>query len=198
LLKSAGFRQDEKGRLEDPGGVAVGFSVVSSAGNAPRAQIATILQNDLAKLGMDVHVVPLESHSIIDRVFRTHDYDTCVLGLVSADADPNPEMNVWLWNGNMHLWNLTEHQPEWPWEAEIDRLMRQQSTTLVFENRKRLYDRVQWLVQENLPLICMVSPDVLVGAGNDLGNFSPTVLGDYTLWNVDQIFLRQDQGRKRQ
>ena len=96
----------------------------------------------------------------------------------------------------MHLWNLLESKPESAWESEIDHLMRQQSTTLQFEQRKRLYDRVQLLVEENLPLICIVSPDVLIGGKNQLGNFKPTVLGDHTLWNVDQIFLRWHSKRE--
>src|SRR5205807_437093 len=130
---------------------------------------------DLAQLGMNVSIVPLESRSVLDRVFKTHDYDACVLGLVSGDTDPNPEMNVWLSTGTMHLWNLVEHHPVSSWEAEIDRLMREQSTSLNLEKRKRIYDRVQLLVEENLPLICIVSPDVLVGAKANLGNFKPTI-----------------------
>jgi peptide/nickel transport system substrate-binding protein len=195
LLEAAGFHWDSKGLLTDSNGKLVEFSIITSAGNAPRKQIATILQSDLAQLGMKVDVVPLESRSLVDRVFKTHDYDACMLGLVSGDADPNPEMNVWLVTGSMHVWNLVEHQPE-PWEAEIDRLMREQATTLSFQERKRLYDRVQLLVEENLPIICIVSPDVLVGGRNALGNFNPVILGDYTLWNVDQLFLRHDQGLK--
>jgi peptide/nickel transport system substrate-binding protein len=191
LLKNAGFHWDGQGNLADANGETVRFSIITSSGNAARTQIATMIQSDLAQLGMDVNVIPLEPRSVVDRVFNTHDYDACMLGLVSGDTDPNPEMNVWLSNGSMHLWNLAERQPDSPWEAEIDRLMREQSTTLNLPQRKRLYDRVQLLVQENLPLTCIVSPDVLVGGKSDLGNFRPTILGDYTLWNVDQIFLRQ-------
>ena len=196
LLEAAGFHWDSKGILIDSDGKPVEFSVITNAGNAARTQIATIVQSDLAELGMQVQVVRLESRSLLDRVFNSHDYEACVLGLVSGDADPNPEMNVWLSNGSMHLWNLVERQPEWPWEAEIDHLMRQQATTLNFAERKRLYDRVQLLVGENLPLICIVSPNVLVGGKSDLGNFNPTVLGDYVLWNADQLFFRHDQGFK--
>jgi peptide/nickel transport system substrate-binding protein len=196
LLESAGFHRDRNGNIADAEGNAVRFSIITNAGNAARSQIATIVQSDLAQLGMSVEVVPLESRSVIERVFKTHDYDACVLGLVSGDTDPNPEMNVWLSGGSMHLWNLLESKPESAWESEIDHLMRQQSTTLQFEQRKRLYDRVQLLVQENLPLICIVSPDVLIGGKNQLGNFKPTVLGDHTLWNVDQIFLRRHSKRE--
>lgn len=196
LLQAAGYSWNSEGSLRDTGNEAVEFSIITNAGNAARTQIATIVQSDLAQLGMQVQVVRLESRSLLDRIFTSHDYEACVLGLVSGDADPNPEMNVWLSNGSMHLWNLAERQPEWPWEAEIDHLMRQQATTLIFADRKRLYDRVQLMVAENLPLICIVSPNVLVGAKSDLGNFSPTVLGDYVLWNADQLFFRHDQGLK--
>lgn len=191
LLKGAGFQWDSKGSLTDANGETVRFSIITSSSNVARTQIATIVQSDLAQLGMNVNVVPLEPRSVTDRVFKTHDYDACVLGLVSGDTDPNPEMNVWLSSGSMHLWNLVEHQSVSSWEAEIDHLMREQSTRLDLQERKRAYDRVQLLVEENLPLICIVSPNVLVGGKTNLGNFKPTILGDYTLWNVDQLFLRQ-------
>lgn len=193
LLAAAGFHWHGAGALTDPSGNPVQFSIMTSAENTLRTQIATILQGDLAQLGMDVHVVPLEFHSVLDRVFKTHDYDSCVLGLVSGDADPNPEMNVWLSSGSMHLWNLGEIRPESPWEAEIDRLMDEQATTLDFQTRKRLYDRVQLLVEEDLPIICVVSPDVLVGSKSGLGNFNPAVLCDCALWNTDQLFWRHGQ-----
>jgi ABC-type transport system substrate-binding protein len=77
------------------------------------------------------------------------------------------------------------------WEEEIDRLMRQQMITPGYEQRKRMYDRVQQLVWENLPLICLVSPNVLVGATERLGNFHPAILSHYTLWNAEELFLRR-------
>lgn len=191
LLQDAGFQWDRQGALRDPQGAAVEFSIITSVGNTARNQIATIIQNDLTRLGMQVHVTPLEFRSLLDRIFRTHDYEACVLGLVSGDADPNPEMNVWLSNGSMHLWNLAERPPLPAWQAEIDRLMREQAVTLNVQKRKRLYDRVQALVEQNLPLICIVSPDVLVGGRSNLGNFNPAILGDHTLWNADEIYLRR-------
>jgi peptide/nickel transport system substrate-binding protein len=193
LLQSAGFHWDREGTLKDSNDNSVQFSIISSAEDPLRTQIATILQSDLVKVGMNVQVVPLDFHSVLDRVFETHDYSACLLGLVSGDTDPNPEMNVWLSSGSMHLWNLTERHPQTPWEAEIDRLMREQAVTLNFQERKRLYDQVQLLVEKYLPLICIVSPDVLVGSKTGLGNFNPAILCEHTLWNVDQLFWRGGQ-----
>ena len=127
---------------------------------------------------------------------NSRQYEACILGLVSGDADPNPEMNVWLSSGGSHLWNPGQNQPMTPWEAEIDRLMRQQMTTLDHAERKRLYDRVQQIAAENLPLICLASPDILVAARKNLGNFQPAVVDHYTLWNAEQLYWRQPSGAR--
>jgi peptide/nickel transport system substrate-binding protein len=146
---------------------------------------------------MDVHVVPLEFRSLLDRVLQTYDYDACLLTLAAGDADPNPDMNVWLSSGGNHLWHPAQKVPATPWEAEIDRLMRQQMVTSKYAERKRLFDRVQEILMENLPLIPLVSPDILVGARNGLGNFRPALLDHYTLWNIEELYWRSAAGTRR-
>jgi len=63
---------------------------------------------------MRVLVVPLEFRSLVDRVTQSKEYDACLLGLVSFDADPNSDMNVWLSSGGMHLWNPSQAHPATP------------------------------------------------------------------------------------
>jgi peptide/nickel transport system substrate-binding protein len=193
LLESAGFRWDSDGKLLGPNGERVAFSIATSAGNQQRTQMATLIQNDLDQLGMRVSVVPLEFRALLDRLFETHDYEACVMGLGNGDADPNPEMNVWLSGGGTHLWSPSEPKPATAWEAEIDRLMEEQMTTLDVRSRKRMYDRVQELLAENPPLIFLASPNILVGAKVALGNFRPAVLDPYTLWNVEELFWQPAQ-----
>jgi len=189
LLKAAGFSWKSDGTLVDGSGDPVEFSIVTSASNAQRTQMATIIQDDLKQLGMKVQVVPLEFRAVLDRVFQTHDFEASVLALGGGDVDPNTKMNVLVSSGASHMWDLGESQPSTPWEAEIDRLMKQQISTLKFTDRNRLYGRVQQLVYENLPLICIASPNILVGAKTTVGNFQPAILDHYTLWNVDQLFV---------
>jgi hypothetical protein len=57
---------------------------------------------------------------------------------------------------------------------------------------------VQSLVAEYLPVICLVSPNVLVGVKNDVGNFQPAILEPTTLWNADEIFRMAAQAGARQ
>jgi peptide/nickel transport system substrate-binding protein len=108
----------------------------------------------------------------------------------TADADPNPDIAVYVSSGGNHLWNPKQSSPGSPWEAEIDALMRKQQVTLKYEDRKRLFDRVQEIMAEYQPMIPLVSPNILVGSRQDLGNFRPALLEPYTLWNLDQLYWR--------
>jgi peptide/nickel transport system substrate-binding protein len=190
LLREAGFTWNRDGALLDPAHRNVEFSIVAPSSSPERVQIATIVQDDLRQLGMNVRVVPLEFRAMLDRLFNSRDYDAAVLGLGGGDADPTAEMNVWLSSGGTHIWNLGQSRPATPWEAEIDDLMRRQLTATRYNTRKKLYDRVQEIVAERLPIICIASPHVLVGAKNGLGNFRPAVLDHHTLWNVEEIYWR--------
>lgn len=190
LLKSAGYSWNAAGQLQDPRGRAVEFSIVTSSSNSQRMKMATLLQDDMAHLGMQVHVVPLEFRALVDRVFQSFDYDAAIMGLGGGDADPNPEMNVWAFNGTSHLWHLGEAQPATDWERELDQLMQQQMVTLDYAKRKQLYDRAQQLIAENLPFIFLGTPHILASANARVGNFHPALLDPYTLWNADELFVR--------
>jgi len=190
LLKSAGYSWNSAGQLLDGARRPVEFSIITSSSNSQRMKMATLLQDDLSHLGMQVHVVPLEFRAMIDRVFQSFDYDAAIMGLGGGDADPNPEMNVWAFSGTSHLWHLGETKPATDWERELDQLMQQQMVTLDYAKRKQLYDRAQQLIAENLPLIFLGTPNILAGANARVGNFHPAVLDPYTLWNADELYVR--------
>jgi peptide/nickel transport system substrate-binding protein len=191
LLKAAGFSWNKSGQLIDSTGTPVEFTIISSSSNAQRMKMATLIQDDLGQLGMTVHLVPLEFRAMLNRIFQSFDYEAAIMGLGGGDADPNPEMNVWLSSGSSHLWHLGETRPATEWEREIDELMQQQMVTIDYQKRKQLYDRAQQLISENLPFIFLATPDVLVGARRDVGNFHPALLDSYTLWNADQLYLHE-------
>ena len=198
LLKEAGFSWSDwangDNALVDPDGKPVKFSILTSSSNAERTKMATLIQDDLKQLGMQAQVAPLEFRSLVDRVTQSKEYEACLLGLVSLDADSNSDLSVWLSGGGTHLWNPSQTHPATPWEAEIDRLMEQQLVTPGYAARKKLYDRVQEILTDNQPMIFLASPHVLAGAKNTIGNFHPAVLEPYVLWNVEQLFLRSGTG----
>ena len=191
LLKAAGFSWKD-GDLLDRKGNAVAFSILVSASNRQRIKMAALIQEDLRELGIQTSVVTLEFRTMLDRVFKRRDYDTALMAVESGDADPNSDINVWLSDGNMHVWNLSG-RANTAWEEEIDRLMRLQMATLDPTARRKLYDRVQEVVARQAPVIFLVSPSVLAGASKQLGNFSPSILRPHALWNADSLYFHGDR-----
>jgi len=194
LLKEGGFSwnagSDGESSLLDSDGKPVEFSILTSSSNTDRSKMAALIQDDLKQLGMRVQVVPLESRSLLDRVTQSRDYDACIMGIASYDADANSDISVWLSSGGLHLWSPSQAHPATSWEAEIDRLIEEQMSARTFEQRKKLYDRAQEILAENQPMIFLASPDILAGAKNSVGNFHPAVLEPYVLWNVEQLYLK--------
>ncbi len=192
LLASAGFTWDSGKTLRDRTGKPVEFSIIVASSNTERVQMATIVQYDLKQLGMKVQVASLEFRSLVDRVLNTRQFDAAIMGLGGGDADPNSEMNVWLSSGGMHVWNPGQKQPSTPWEGEIDRLMRAQMSAIRIKERKQQWDRVQQLIAENVPMVFLASPHVVVAARKWVGGFAPAAMADYTLWNVEELFHRDN------
>jgi peptide/nickel transport system substrate-binding protein len=174
----------------DPHGQLVEFSIITSSSNAQRSKMATIIQDDLNKLGMDVHIVPLEFRAMLDRVFQTYDYEVAIMGLGGGDADPTPEMNVWLSSGGTHLWHLGEYKPATAWESQLDQLMQKQMLELNYKRRKRLYDQAQEIISSNVPFVFLATPDILVAAKKNVANFQPAILEPTALWDVEELYLR--------
>ena len=56
---------------------------------------------------------------------------------------------------------------------------------------------MQELVAENLPVIPLVSPNLLVGAKEGLGNFRPAILDHHVLWNADELYWRPSATARR-
>lgn len=195
LLADDGFTL-VNGVLHDRAGHAVEFSLVTNTGNAARERMAAMIQQDLAAIGIRVHVVTLDFSSLIERITRSLNYEACLLGLVNDDLDPNAQMNVWLSSGENHQWNPGEKKPATAWEAEIDRLMRAQAASLDAKKRKQDVDRVQEIVWEQEPFIYLVDKDALMAVSPNLHNVSPVALRPQVYWNIDWLWLSNSGSRR--
>ena len=193
VLSKAGFRQ-QNGALVDSGGRPVEFSVVTNSGSKIRERTAALIQQDLAKIGIKLNIVPMDFPSLIERITRTFEYEACMLGQVT-DPDPNEMLNVWRSSAPNHQWNPNQKQPETAWEAEIDRLMDEQAAAVDPKKRKAAFDRVQQIVADQLPFIYLVHKSALVGVSPKLWNTKPSVLRPQTFWNVDTIAFNAAAGR---
>jgi peptide/nickel transport system substrate-binding protein len=152
--------------------------------------MATLIQQDLAALGMQVTVVTLDFPALIERLMHTEDYEACLLGIENVDPEPNAMMNIWLSSSPNHQWNPSEKTPATSWEAEIDQLMNRQAASAVNAERKKDMDRVQQIVAEEEPFIYLVYPNALVAVSPRLQGVQPAVLEPRLTWNVEQLRMQ--------
>jgi peptide/nickel transport system substrate-binding protein len=188
-LAHAGFHL-EGSTLKDSQGHAVRFSILANTGNAARAKMATLIQQDLAALGIEVTVITLDFPALIERLMHTQDYEACLLGLENVDPDPNAMMNIWLSSSPNHQWSPSEKTPATAWEAEIDRAMEMQATSSKIAERVQAIDRVQQIVVDQQPFIYLIYPNALVALSPQLRGVQPAVLEPRVFWNVENLSVQ--------
>jgi len=188
-LQAEGFRL-EKGALKDKDGNEVVFSVITNSGNKYRERMATMIQEDLQKIGIQVNVVTLDFPSLIERMTQTFDYEAILLGLTNVGLDPNEQMNVWLSSSENHQWNPAEKAPETTWEAEIDKLMRAQASASDASKRKASFDRVQEIAVEQTPFIYLVNRNALSAVSGNVHGANPVILVPQTYWNAERLSVK--------
>jgi peptide/nickel transport system substrate-binding protein len=186
----------QNGVLHDRDGHAVEFSIITNAGNKNRERMATMIQQDLQGVGIKVNVVTLDFPSLIERITRTYNYEACLLGLTNVDLDPNGMMNVWLSSSENHQWNPSEKAPATAWEAEIDKLMREQASSSDPKKRKEDFDKLQQIAWEQEPFIYLVNKNALSAVASSVHNAQPVVLRPQVYWNIDQLWLGTEVAKK--
>ena len=188
LLAHDGFHKDGD-ILKDKAGNPVAFSLITNAGNKARERMGSLIQQDLQQIGIKLNFVPLDFPSIVERMTKTYDYDACMLGLTNVDLDPEAQMNVWLSSADLHQWNPAQKSPETAWEAEIDKYLRAQASTLDRSQRKANFDKVQEIAADQAPMLFLVDKNALVAVSPKVKNADPVVLTPETYWNIEYLSL---------
>ncbi len=152
-----------------------------------------MIQADLHAIGIKVTVATLDFASLIQRISENFNYEAVLLGLVNVELDPNSQMNVWLSSSEEHQWNPKQKTPATQWEADVDRLMRGQASTLDDKTRKRYFDQVQEIVADQAPFIYLVNPNALVGISPHLQGAKPVPVRPQTYWNIEWIKIATEK-----
>jgi peptide/nickel transport system substrate-binding protein len=135
--------------------------------------------------------VTLDFPSLIERITGSFNYEAAMLGLQNVDPDPNGQMSVWLSSSSMHQWNPSQKLPATTWEAEIDRFMRLQASSVDDRKRKAAWDHVQEIVMREMPFMYLVNKNAFVAISPKVQNAKPSVFRPQTYWNIAELQLGQ-------
>lgn len=194
LLKEAGFTQrDNAGRpeLSDNQGNRVEFTLVVPAENEPRKLMAAVIQEDLAKLGISMQIAPISQTEVTKRWSDTLDYDAILFGFSQTGTDPAAFASFLKSSGSVHQWHPKQSKPATEWEAKVDQLVISISEESDREIRKRIFNEIQSIFAEEMPIVPIVSRHVVSAANSRVGNFVPGAFLPYSLWNADRLFVRE-------
>ena len=194
LLQEAGFTKRgaaDAPELFDAQGNRVEFSLLVPAESEPRKLMAAVIQEDLAKLGIKMQVVPIEFSAVTNAWTKSYDYDAILLGLSLTDLEPSTYANLMLSSGEVHQWRPNQKSPATEWEARIDRLFAEQASESDPEKRKLKFREIQRIVADASPVIPIVARHVVSAANSHVGNFSPSPMFPYSLWNAEELFIKQ-------
>jgi peptide/nickel transport system substrate-binding protein len=82
--------------------------------------------------------------------------------------------------------------PATEWERRIDGLMAEQSSTLDPARRRAIFNDVQRVFAENLPVLYFAAPRLYSAYSTRLTGTTPSVLRPPILWNADTLAVARD------
>jgi peptide/nickel transport system substrate-binding protein len=178
-----GIREDEEGHQ-------VEFTMITNTGNDLRELMGNIIKADLSKIGVKMNFTPIEFNTLVVKIDNEYTYECCLLGVGGGDPDPSSGSHIWLSSGRMHQWFPNQKTPATDWEARIDNLMNLQMTTLDRAKRKEYFDKIQYIISDEVPYIYLVTPQVFVAVRNKFQNLTPTILEHRLLWNIEEAWIK--------
>jgi peptide/nickel transport system substrate-binding protein len=194
LLEEAGFTKRgtaDAPELFDAQGNRVEFSLLVPTESEPRKLMAAVIQEDLAKLGIKMQVVPIEFAAVTNAWTKSYEYDAILLGLSVTDLETSSYANLMLSSGDAHQWRPNQKSPATEWEAKVDQLFAEQAREPDPGKRQSKFHEIQRIMADESAVIPIVTRHVVSAANSRVGNFSPSPMFPYSMWNAEELFIKQ-------
>jgi peptide/nickel transport system substrate-binding protein len=158
---------DQARSLLEEAGLGGGFSIQLKhiTSRAEFTTIAQIFQANMAEIGVNVEIVPEEIGVWVDEVLNKHDFQLGLTGIIPAN-DPDDIL------GRFDVKNADGGAMGWENQEYLD-LMAQGKALVDQEERKKIYFRVQEIVQQAVPGFILNERPILYGATQAVQGFRP-------------------------
>ncbi|MFN2455010.1 MAG: ABC transporter substrate-binding protein [Pyrinomonadaceae bacterium] len=194
LLREMGFAirgEASAPELYDANGNRVEFTLIVPLESEARVAMATVIQEDLARLGIRMQVASIETGELTRRTTQSYDYDAALLGISVTEPDPSSYANFLRSSSPTHQWHPKEIKPATDWEARINELITAQARERDVQKRVAIFHDVQLIIAEQLPVVPIVARHITSAAGMRVGNYRPSAIFPYSLWNAEELFVQK-------
>lgn len=180
LLAEAGFIQNKNGLLEKDGH-ELSFTILTNQGNEQRILTATLIQSQLARLGIDVRIRTVEWAAFIREFVNKGRFDAVILGwTITQDPDI---FQIWH-SSQAHDGGLNFIHFKNP---EVDAILEKARATPEREQRQKLYWRLQEILATEQPYCFLFVPYALPIVQKRFKGIKPALAG--IMYNFEDWYV---------
>lgn len=170
---------DGNGVRNVPGGKDLEFSLTYNVDSGTFTDMATIFQNDFAKIGVKANLVGVSGSALLGTGLAG-DYQAIIIAL-GNQPDPELRKPIWQPGGSLYYWHRAT-QPAEPggapnfdamatWERRVYDIFDQGTTLVDRDARVALYKEWQRLNAVNVPVIMVAKPANIAAVHDRVGNY---------------------------
>jgi peptide/nickel transport system substrate-binding protein len=178
LLTEAGFTLNA-GVLRDKAGQPVKLEILWPTTSQPRGKMATYAQQQWKELGVEVTVTGMEFNAMVDRYSRLKDFDVVMGSFSQSGIDPDGINSQYRSDGSQNAGGYNN--------PRVDELLKQGSVELDEAKRKTIYNDIQKLVVDDLPVYPMLTLKTFTAFDKKVTGVTPLKGGDILRQNNMQV-----------
>lgn len=170
LLNDAGWRKNAAGLLSK-NKQTLSFTILSNHGNKQREDTATIIQQRLAQIGIEVKIRLVEWSAFLANFINKRNFDAVILGW---SMSPEPDQYT-IWHSSQtgeRQFNFLSYNNE-----RVDKALVEARRTFDENKRKVLYDLVQAEIYQDVPMVFLYAPYSTVAFHKRIQGIEPKPAG---------------------
>jgi len=152
LLAESGWKDTDGDGLVDKDGEPLSFTILTNNGNKQRSDTATIIQQRLRQVGIEVKVRLVEWSAFIENFINKRNFEAVILGW---SLSPEPDQYS-IWHSSQtgpRQFNFLSYD-----NTRVDEALVAATRTFDKAERKRFYDAVQEEIYTDVPIVFLYAP----------------------------------------
>lgn len=186
-LKKAGYEDTNGNGVVDKDAKDLELTLTVPTGDTVREKTATVIQENLSKIGVKINLEMLEFKATMGKVVGNHEFELYLMGN-TLDADPDPTPNWYSTQASdekgVFGWNIAGFKSE-----EADKLMDENRKATKQEERAKILNEFGKLLNKELPWIPLYASDIVKAYNKGLKNYEPNTFVDF--YNVEKWELEK-------